>query len=208
MEETAQRQTSRWHPDGARRDVVAKRAARLFAERGYHGASLRDIAAASGIRSPTLYSHYPSKLSIFVEVVNRYFDAFLPRLREAADGEGSAAQRVGAMLATSVEVGVEWRDEFLATSNNWEWVRSTPELTVLIDRRDEAFGLWRSVLADGAADGSLRHVDPFQTLWIISSAITGMVDQRYGATAEETGAPPTGTLVDILLGGLATRDPR
>jgi AcrR family transcriptional regulator len=208
MEETAQRQTSRWHPDGARRDVVAKRAARLFAERGYHGASLRDIAAASGIRSPTLYSHYPSKLSIFVEVVNRYFDAFLPRLREAADGEDSAAQRVGAMLATSVEVGVEWRDEFLATSNNWEWVRSTPELTVLIERRDEAFGLWRSVLADGAADGSLRDVDPFQTLWIISSAITGMVDQRYVATAEENGAPPTGTLVDILLGGLATRGPR
>jgi len=208
MEETAQRQTSRWHPDGARRDVVAKRAARLFAERGYHGASLRDIAAASGIRSPTLYSHYPSKLSIFVEVVNRYFDVFLPRLREAADGEGNAAQRIGAMLATSVEVGVEWRDEFLATSNNWEWVRSTPELTVLIHRRDEAFRLWRSVLADGVADGSLRDVDPFQTLWIISSAITGMVDQRYVATAEENGAPPTGTLVDILLGGLATRDPR
>jgi AcrR family transcriptional regulator len=187
---------------------VAKRAARLFAERGYHGASLRDIAAASGIRSPTLYSHYPSKLSIFVEVVNRYFDVFLPRLQQAAQGEGSAAQRVGAMLATSVEVGVEWRDEFLATSNNWEWVRSTPELSELAHRRDEAFGLWRSVLADGAADGSLRKVDPLQTLWIISSAITGMVDQRYVASDEEHGSPPTGTLVDILLGGLATHGPR
>lgn len=206
MEETA-RPTSRWHPDGARRDIVAKRAARLFAERGYHGASLRDIAASSGIRGPSLYTHYPSKLSIFVEVVNRYFDAFLPRLQQAAHGEGNAARRVGAMLATSVEVGVEWRDEFLATSNNWEWVRSTPELTVLSHRRDEAFGIWRSVLADGVADGSLRNVDPFQTLWIISSAITGMVDQRYVVSVEENGSPPTGTLVDILLGGLATRAP-
>ena len=82
-----------------------------------------------------------------------------------------------------------------------------PELAELIHRRDEAFGLWRSVLADGAADGSLRKVDPFQTLWIISSAITGMVDQRYVASDEHHGSPPTGTLVDILLGGLATAVP-
>jgi AcrR family transcriptional regulator len=98
--------TRQSHPEGGRRDVVATRAARLFAERGYLGASLRDIAAASGIQSPTLYSHYPSKLSILVEVVGRYFDAIVPRLENAAGASGDGAQRLRAMVVASVEVGV------------------------------------------------------------------------------------------------------
>lgn len=200
-----QDRAARWHPDGARRDVVAKRAARLFAERGYLGASLRDIAAASGIRSPTLYSHYPSKLSILTEVVGRYFDVTLPPLELAAHGPGNGAERLRAMVTAAVEVGVECRDEFLATSNNWEWISAQPELAELGRRRDQAFRLWRAVLAEGVADGSLRPVDPGATLWVISSAITGMVDQRYVATRDDRRAPPVAALVDILLGGLATR---
>jgi AcrR family transcriptional regulator len=192
-------------PEGGRRDVVAKQAARLFAERGYLGASLRDIAAASGVQSPTLYSHYPSKLSILVEVVGRYFDAIVPTLEKAARAPGNGAQRLRAMVIASVEVGVQWRDEFLTTSNNWEWISAQPELGELGRRRDEAFRLWRGVLAEGVADGSVRPVDPGAILWILSSAITGMVDQRYAATHGDRSAPPVSALVEILFEGLAAR---
>ena len=197
--------TRQSHPEGGRRDVVATRAARLFAERGYLGASLRDIAAASGIQSPTLYSHYPSKLSILVEVVERYFDAIVPRLENAAGASGDGARRLRAMVVESVEVGVRWRDEFLTTSNNWEWISAQPELAELGRRRDEAFRIWRKVLAEGVADGSVRPVDPGAILWVISAAITGMVDQRYVATQEDRSSPPVSALVEILFDGLAAR---
>jgi TetR/AcrR family transcriptional regulator, cholesterol catabolism regulator len=196
--------SARWHPDGARRDVIAQQAARLFALRGYHGASLRDIAAESGVRQPTLYSHYPSKDAILLEVVNRYFDALLPRLEEASATPGNAAQRLGAMLRAAVRVGVETRDEFLTTSNNWEIIRTNPGLALLTKRRDSALALWRSVLTDGAKEGSLRSVDTYAVLWIIASAINGMVDLRYAATGAD-GAPPTETLISVLVDGLAPR---
>ncbi len=198
---------TRWAADAARRDVVAKQAARLFAERGYLGASLRDIAAASGVRSPTLYSHFPSKLHILIEVVNRYFDALAPRLETAARGGGNGARRLRDMLAEAAGTGVEWRDEFLATTNNWEWICTQPDLAGLVRRRDDVLALWRSVLAAGVADGSLRSMDPAATLWVISSAINGMVDQRY-TVVDGCLSPPTATLVDIVLGGIATRRPR
>lgn len=191
--------------EGGRRDVIAKRAARLFAERGYLGASLRDIAAASGVQSPTLYSHYPSKLSILVEVVGRYFDAIVPQLEKAARAPGNGAQRLRAMVIVSVEVGVQWRDEFLTTSNNWEWISAQPELEELGRRRDKAFRVWRGVLAEGVADSSVRPVDSGAILWVLSSAITGMVDQRYAATQGDRSAPPVTALVQILFDGLAAR---
>ena len=196
--------SARWHPDGARRDVIARQAARLFALRGYHGASLRDIASESGVRQPTLYSHYPSKDAILLEVVNRYFDALLPRLEQASEAPGDAAQRLAAMLRAAVQVGTEYRDEFLTTSNNWEIIRANPDLAVLTERRDDALALWRSVLTAGAKEGSLRSVDTYAVLWIIASAINGMADLRYAATGADD-SPPTETLVSVFVDGLAPR---
>ena len=37
----------------------------LFAQRGYAGATLRDVAAKVGLRTPSLYNHFPNKESIW-----------------------------------------------------------------------------------------------------------------------------------------------
>ncbi len=51
------------------RDDVVRAAARLFAERGYHGTSMRDLGAELGLFGSSLYSHVGSKQELLVEVV-------------------------------------------------------------------------------------------------------------------------------------------
>ena len=41
----------------------------LFAEHGYHGTSIRDIAAEAAVQSASLYAHFPSKEAILAELV-------------------------------------------------------------------------------------------------------------------------------------------
>jgi AcrR family transcriptional regulator len=53
----------------ARRDDVREAALALFAERGYHGTSMKDSAARLGIRAPSLYNHVESKQQILLYVV-------------------------------------------------------------------------------------------------------------------------------------------
>ena len=43
------------------RDVMLREAARLFAERGFHGTSVGDIGMACGISGPAVYKHFPNK---------------------------------------------------------------------------------------------------------------------------------------------------
>ncbi len=55
-------------PEGRSRDDMLEHAARLFAEKGYDAASMRDIAEEVAVRPSSLYHHFPSKERILFEI--------------------------------------------------------------------------------------------------------------------------------------------
>jgi AcrR family transcriptional regulator len=65
-------------------------AERLFAERGYAGATLRDVASQVGLRTPSLYNHFPNKESLYAAVLERGISPVLDVLSEVVEaGDGS-----------------------------------------------------------------------------------------------------------------------
>ena len=68
-----------------RRTELTRAAARLFAEKGYHGTSVGDLAEALGVQKGSLYSHIESKADLLWEV----------------SSEGAAASTSHAMTPTS-----------------------------------------------------------------------------------------------------------
>lgn len=58
------------------KDRIAQEALYLFSEKGYAATSVRDIAAAVGIKDSSLYNHYKSKQEIFGYVIEKYAKSF------------------------------------------------------------------------------------------------------------------------------------
>src|SRR5436190_15730250 len=56
-----------------RRDVIERAAAELFGERGYHGASMDEIARRSGVSVPVVYDHVESKEELHRRLLERHF---------------------------------------------------------------------------------------------------------------------------------------
>lgn len=66
-------------PRAARRQRILDSAVELFAARGYHAASVGEIAAAAGITKPVLYDHFGSKEDLYVELVESLRDELTAR---------------------------------------------------------------------------------------------------------------------------------
>ena len=78
----------------ARREVIETAAAAVFAERGYHGASIDEIARRSGITAPVVYDHFDSKIALYRRLLERTRDELLEMWMNSLPGDEPASVRI------------------------------------------------------------------------------------------------------------------
>lgn len=77
-----------------RRDSILDEATRLFAERGYEGASMADLAARVGLRKASLFHHFASKEELRTAVLDRLVREVGGAIALATSAEGSFEERL------------------------------------------------------------------------------------------------------------------
>jgi AcrR family transcriptional regulator len=134
-------------------------ALRLFAEYGFHGTSIRDIAADVGVNSATLYAHYPSKAHILVALVHIGHEELHQRMQQALIDAGSEpADQLAALVRAQVLAHTDF--PLLALVANQELHALTAEQAApALTLRDQATDLALRVLRRGARRGDFAIDD-------------------------------------------------
>src|SRR3982751_2025114 len=95
---------------GSRRDQILREAARLFAERGFHGVGMDDIGAAVGISGPGLYRHFASKDALLTELLLPVSERLLAEGSRRAATAGDPETALDALIAWHVEFALDNAD--------------------------------------------------------------------------------------------------
>jgi AcrR family transcriptional regulator len=138
-----------------RRDELVDVAARLFAQRGYHGTSMADLAAAMGVRKGSLYSLTGSKQDLLVAVTRDGSAAFHAALDGIPENDAAPLERV--RLALRAHLGVVGRQVEAATVFTWEWrFLEEPERSAFRAERRRYEERWAELFREAAERGALR----------------------------------------------------
>src|SRR3954451_7975812 len=118
----------------SRREELMRVAARLFAEQGYQGTSLADLAEELGIQKPSLYHHIASKEDLLWEVAVEGARAFHEAL-DAVPAGAPAAERIRLALRAHLAVVAGQLDVAPVFVREWRYLEGERHELFLAERR-------------------------------------------------------------------------
>lgn len=180
---------------------VVRAAGRLFAERGYHGTSMRDLGKELGLLGSSLYSHVDSKQDLLVEVVAEGARSFEASAERALATEGTGADRLAALIAGHVDVVVDDID-VARTFLNEARMLDAEHRSRIIDARDHYEEVFRSVIRQGKADGSFAAAVNPKTASIFILSILNAIERWYHPEGELDRDALVAELVDFARSAL------
>jgi len=142
------------------RESVIQAAGKLFALRGYHGTSMKDLGDELGLLKSSIYSHISSKEDLLLEVVRRGERLFNESAQRALDTSTDQTGQLRALIQGHLEVILEHRDE-ASTFLNEARALEEPYRQAVIAARDRYELIFRQVIEESIATGKFdRRVDP------------------------------------------------
>ena len=176
----------------SRRTQLTRTAARLFAEKGYHGTSIGDLAEAMGVQKGSLYAHIDSKQDLLYEATREGAQAFHAAL-DATPEDAPVTERIRLALRGHLRVVAEQLDVATVFTREWRYLEGERALEFLSERRryeeriralfreGRETGALRSDLDDGAAALLVLSAANWAYTWLPPGADTDALADRFFA---------------------------
>lgn len=138
----------------SRREELLNIAATVFAEKGFQGSTVREIADKAGILSGSLYHHFKSKEEMAAEVTRRYWDDLELANQAAVQSSDNPAEQLRALVHTSVRMSLRRRDEVRILHQDWHYIQAFGNFDA---RFREVQQTWHEVIDAGVRNGDFRR---------------------------------------------------
>jgi AcrR family transcriptional regulator len=140
------------------RDEVLNIAAQVISQKGYHAASMQDIASAVGIKKASLYHHISSKQEILFVLLDQALELLTQRMQVALGLPLSPEQKLRQAISSYLETMLENRDLAAVLLLEYRSLEADQK-SRHIPRRDQYEGLWKTLIQEGIDQGIFQHFD-------------------------------------------------
>lgn len=183
-----------------RREHILNESAMLFKERGFGGATMRDIAVRVGIEAGSMYNHIKSKDDLLEDICFRVAGLYLSQLDEIEAEYASVYEKVDALIRLHVRIMVEDGAAVFVTNNEWKSLKGE-KLNTFKAMRDSYETRVKELLIAGMDEGVFRRVDPTVALFTLLSSVR-WVERWYKPSRKIDPQSLENDIVAMVTGGL------
>ena len=185
------------------RENILQAAAVIFQEKGYHAASMQDIAEAVDLKKGSLYHHVSSKQEILLALLDEALDLIFERLQPIQEKDLSPSTKLRQLTGAYLSFLAEKRS--LSSVLLLEYRSLEPELKKQhIPRRDRVESIWIETVTEGINGSEFNSSDPGLTTKALFGALNWAITwyREDGPLSIEEIADQ---LTDLFLEGLLSR---
>jgi AcrR family transcriptional regulator len=191
------------HPIHDKHKEIFSTALHLFQQKGYHGASMQDLADAMGMQKASLYYYIDSKEELLVRVCERGTGAFTSELRGIVASDLRATEKLRRAVECHLVALCEQLDLFTVFLREQKFL-GEPQKKKLRNEGKQHAELLAAILQEGIATGEFREVN----VTVTTLAILGMCNWLYEWYSPDGPLEPraiAGMFSELVLNGLASK---
>ena len=187
--------------ESGKRELILEGALKVFSQKGFHGATVEEVAEVAGVGKGTVYLYFGSKTDLFVSVVEEKLKELKEVVMERLENMEGACVK----LAESIKL-------------HWEFFNRSREFVKVIlsdlsglekeldertrEARAEFIGVLESVISEGINCGEFKDIEPRMAAYAIEGAISFVAFESLVSRINVPSIPDVSQLVDFCLNGL------
>jgi len=182
-------------------------AVQVFSRKGFHGATMDEIARLAGYSAGAIYRYFPSKDDVLLGVIKRLGESFIAQAHEEPPVKLGFVDRLRWFAVRHVQLADAHREfftTFVAHNPAVDWDRTTKLGAEACQFFDELTAGIANIMAIGVAEGVLRPGDPVHYARILTALMKGLGEGWPNGDRPTPAADWVEQVLDVFFHGVAT----
>jgi AcrR family transcriptional regulator len=186
--------------NSTKKEIIIEKAAKLFREKGFGAASMRDIAETVGVEAASLYNHIQSKSEILQAICFKIANEFISHLENVERNTESTLKKMETIIRFHIRMMLEQYEYVYISDHEWRHLPE-PYLSNFLNQRRSYRKRLGDIIEEGINKNEMKNIEPYVAILTILSAISGIESwqrSRKSTSAETLEANMVRYLIDGL----------
>jgi len=184
----------------SKKELILRRAAAMFREKGFAATSMRDLAEMVGIEAASLYNHIRSKNEILEAICFDVANIFNTNMDAVESGNKRSIAKIEELLRFHIRQMVENYEEVYVSDREWKHL-DEPYLSNFQTQRRNYRKKFAAIIEEGIARDEIRKIDAPTAVLIILHAVSG-IESWHRSKAKISAAELEDNMLKIMIDGL------
>lgn len=184
----------------SKKELILRRAAAMFREKGFAATSMRDLAEMVGIEAASLYNHIRSKNEILEAICFDVANIFNTNIETIEASNQKSITKIDNLLRFHIRQMVENYEEVYVSDREWKHL-DEPYLSNFQTQRRNYRKKFAAIIEEGIVKNEIRKIDAPTAVLIILHAVSG-IESWHRSKAKINAQELEDNMVMIMIDGL------